>query len=174
MLEPDPNFERLSKTLLGGKADRVPMAEITIDEGAKESFLGKPVNNLEADLEFYLKAGYDFITLGRRIAGFPPIWDAARLENYYDVQRQVAYGKSEGIIRDWEDFKNYNWQRPEDLDFRIIDQAEKILPKEMKIIRYLSPVFQMTWLLMGFDNFCIRQIEEPSFSLQCILKLAQN
>lgn len=169
--EPAPSFERLQTTLYGGEADRVPLAEITIDEGAKEAFLGKPVNDLSADIEFYTKTGYDYITLGRRIAGFPPIWDAARSDNYYEVQRQVGHGKSTGVISDWDDFKKYPWIKPGNLDFRILDQAEKILPKEMKVIRYLGPVFQMTWMLMGFETFCYKQADDPALVEAIIEKI---
>jgi uroporphyrinogen decarboxylase len=160
--QPNPNFERLRKTLYCGQADRVPLAEITIDEGAKEAFLGKSLNTLSTDIEFYIQAGYDYITLGRRIAGFPPVWDSAHWGNYYEVQRQVGRGKSKGAISDWDDFKRYPWLRPDDLDFRILDEAEKILPKEMKVIRYMGPVFQMTWMLMGFETFCYKQADDPA------------
>ena len=37
MRTPDPDFERLRKTLCGGQADRVPLGEVLIDEGAKVS-----------------------------------------------------------------------------------------------------------------------------------------
>ena len=162
MRSPDPNFERLRKTLYGGQADRVPLAEVVIDEGAKESFLGKPVNDLVTDLEFFIQAGYDYMILGRRIAGFPGIWEAACLKNYYDRQRKPGQGGSKGVINDWNDFKNYPWMKPEDLDFRIFDEAEKLLPRGMKVIRYLGPIFQMTWMLMGFETFSYKLAEDPS------------
>jgi uroporphyrinogen decarboxylase len=161
MREPDPDFERLKKTLYGHKTDRVPLAEITIDEEAKEKFLGKPVQEFSTDIEFYIKAGYDYITLGRRLAGYAPVWDRATLETYYEVQRQVGHGKTTGIITSWNDFKNYPWMKTTDLDFRIFDLAEKTLPKEMKVVRYMGPVFQMVWMLMGFDAFSYKLIDEP-------------
>ena len=154
MISPDPNFERLKTALFCGQPDRVPLFEVTIDEEAKEAFLGKPLNDLETDLEFYIKAGYDYISLGRRIAGFPGIWNAATLENYYEVQRSVGKGFMQGKIATWDDFKNYPWPKPESLDFRILDKIECILPKKMKVIRYMGPVFQMVWMLMGFETFC--------------------
>ena len=157
----DPNFSRLKKTLYCGQADRVPLAEVLIDEDAKAAFLGKPINDLAIDLEFYIKAGYDYISLGRRIAGFPPIWDAARFHNYYEAQRSVGRGRMKGIISDWNDFRNYPWMERDDLDFRIFDEAERILPKEMKVIRYLGPVWQMEWLLMGFEQFSYKLVEDP-------------
>ncbi|MFC1798816.1 hypothetical protein ACFLZL_03315 [Thermodesulfobacteriota bacterium] len=132
MFQPDPNFDRLRIALYGGKPDRVPTAEVTIDEEAKDAFLGKDINDLESDLEFYIKAGYDYVSLGRRIAGFPGVWEAAGFENYYQAQRRVGKGAMKGQISSWQDFKTYPWMKPGDLDFRILDRAEKILPKEMK------------------------------------------
>jgi len=162
MRSPDPNFERLRKTLYGGQADRVPLAEVLIDEGAKETFLGKPVNDLAADLEFSLEAGYDYIILGRRVAGFPPLWEAARLENYYEIQRKTGHGRSKGVLNDWDDFRSYPWMKPGDLDFRIFDEAERLLPSGMKVIRYLGPMFQMAWMLMGFETFSYALADDPS------------
>lgn len=157
----DPDFERLRKALYCGRPDRVPLAEITIDEEAKEKFLGRSVNDLSADIEFYVRAGYDYMTLGRRIAGFPPVWDAARLNNYYEVQRQTAQGTSKGTISNWDDFNSYPWPKPEDLDFRILDKAREMLPEKMKVVRYLGPVFQMAWMLMGFEAFSFQLTDNP-------------
>lgn len=159
-MNPDPNFDRMRTTLFCGQADRVPLAEVLIDEEAKETFLGKPLNDLATDLEFYIKAGYDYVSLGRRIAGFPGIWEAARADNYYEAQRSVGRGAMKGVINDWDDFRNYQWIKRGDLDFRILDEAETVLPPEMKVIRYLGPVFQMTWLLMGFEQFCYKLAED--------------
>ena len=138
------------------------MAEVTIDEAAKEGFLGKPVKDLEADIEFYLKAGYDYLTLGRRMAGFPPIWDAAQRTNYYRVQKQVGHARSRGVLADWEDFKHYPWMKPGDLDFWILDEAERRLPSAMRVVRYLGPVFQMAWMLMGFEVFSYKLVDDPA------------
>jgi len=159
--QPDPSFERLRKTLYCGQADRVPLAEIVIDGHAKEAFLGKPVCDLATDVAFHIQAGYDYIILGRRIAGFPPIWNAARFDNYYEIQSQVGHWRNEGVINDWRDFKNYPWMKPGDLDFRILDQAERRVPEGLKVIRYLGQVFQMGWMLMGFETFCFKLADDP-------------
>ena len=169
----DPNFERLKKTLYCGQADRVPIAEVLIDEEVKEAFMGKPVNNLSEDIEFYLKAGYDYVLLGRRIAGFPPLSTPAKLHNYYDAQKSLGHGTMSGICNSWHDFKEYPWMKKEDLDFRILDEAEKILPKEMKVIRYIGPIFQIAWMLMGFEKFSYKLIEDPKLIEAIIDKIFQ-
>jgi len=163
-ISPDPSFERLRQALYCGQPDRVPIAEITIDEAAKEAFLGKPVNDLSADLEFFLNAGYDYIILGRRTAGYPPIWDAARLDSYYEAQRTTARGLSAGVIGCWEDFRAYPWMKPSEIDFRILDEAERLLPAGTEIIRFVGPVFQMAWMLMGLDAFCYSLADAPGLA----------
>ena len=147
MLTLDPNFDRIRTTLFGGQADRVPLAEVLIDEGAKEAFLGRDLNDLETDITFHLEAGYDYINLGRRILGFPPVWPQARLDNYYEAQRTKGHGSM--------------WPKKNDVDFRILDRAQRLLPKEMKVIRYLGPVFQMVWMLMGFERFSYALADDP-------------
>ena len=156
-----PDFNRLLTALRCGVPDRVPTAEITIDEGAKEAFLGRPVNDLRTDVEFYIEAGYDFLTLGRRLAGYPPVWPAARRENYYQVQRAVAHGAMEGTIRCREDYRHYPWMKPSDLDLGILDDVVPLLPPSMRVIRYCSPVFQMTWMLMGFEALSYAFVDDP-------------
>ncbi len=156
-----PSFARLETALRCGVPDRVPLAEITIDEGAKEAYLGRPVNDLETDIEFYARAGYDYITLGRRLAGFPPVWPAASLENYYEVQRATAHGRMGGTIATREDYRRYPWMRPEELDLRILERSEALLPRGMKVIRYVSPVFQLAWMLMGFENLSYALADDP-------------
>ena len=65
------------------------------------------------------------------------------------------------MIQDWDDFRSYPWPTPSKLDFRILDEAEKYLPDGMKVIRYMGPVFQMTWMLMGFEVFCYKLVDDP-------------
>ncbi len=106
---------------------------------------------------------YDYIILGRRVLGFPPIWNQATLENHYEVQAQRPGTPGErGPIANRSDFRAYPWMKPSDIDFRIFDQVEQHLPAEMKVIRYLGPVFQMVWMLMGFETFVFALQDEPA------------
>jgi len=150
----DPNFERLRTAALGGCPDRVPLSEVLVDHEIKEAFLGRPVRDVEADLHFCIEAGYDYLILGRRLVGLPPFWDRATLETYYDVQVQRPPSPhGSGVISGWSDFHDYPWMDKSDLDFRILDEAEKCLPESMKVVRYIGPVFQAVWMLMGFETF---------------------
>ena len=63
MYEPNPDFERLRRTLFCEEPDRVPTAELYVDRPAKEGFLGEPVDTLPQSIEFYRAAGYDYYGL---------------------------------------------------------------------------------------------------------------
>jgi len=42
--------------------DRVPLGEWEIDRAPKEGFLGRKIENLNDEIEFWLKAGFDYVT----------------------------------------------------------------------------------------------------------------
>ena len=63
----EPDFDRLRIALFGGQPDRVPLLELAIADAIMEKFLGKPVHNLEDKIEFYQKAGYDYIRLSPKL-----------------------------------------------------------------------------------------------------------
>ncbi|MFV1969339.1 MAG: hypothetical protein ACC628_28290, partial [Pirellulaceae bacterium] len=59
-----PDFDNLCKALRSeGEPKYVPLFEGTIAEDIKSRFLGKPARGLEAEVEFCMRAGYDFVPL---------------------------------------------------------------------------------------------------------------
>ena len=60
-----PDFERIRKTASFEEPDRVPLAEILIDYSIQSQFLGRTgtPDDLEAQVQFWSQAGYDFIPL---------------------------------------------------------------------------------------------------------------
>lgn len=59
----EPDFDRLARTLRGGKADRVPLMELGIHPDHMQAFLGHPVAKLMDKIDFYRRAGYDYVKL---------------------------------------------------------------------------------------------------------------
>jgi uroporphyrinogen decarboxylase len=51
--------------------------------------------------------------------------------------------------------------KPSDLDLGILDDVVPLLPPSMRVIRYCSPVFQMTWMLMGFEALSWALADDP-------------
>ena len=59
-----PNFENLRRTLFRqGEPGYVPIVEFGIDRDVKNAFLGRPVQNLKDEVEFWVRAGYDFVPM---------------------------------------------------------------------------------------------------------------
>ena len=174
MTTPDPSFDRLRTALYCGVPDRVPLIEVLVDHEMKEAFLGQPVRDVQADLQFWLNARYDYIILGRRLLGFPPFWNQATLEDHYQVQAQRPATPGErGPVSSHSDFHAYPWMKPCEIDFRILDQVEQHLPDEMKVVRYLGPVFQMVWMLMGFETFVFALRDESGLVRDMFEKIGE-
>ena len=62
-MQPKPDYTRLSTTLWGGKADRVPLLELIVDEEIKSAYLGRPISTVADDIDFWFRAGYDCATV---------------------------------------------------------------------------------------------------------------
>jgi uroporphyrinogen decarboxylase len=58
-----PDFETLRATLRRGKGLHVPMIELGVHPMIKEKLIGRPVMTLQDDIEFWQKAGYDYVKL---------------------------------------------------------------------------------------------------------------
>ena len=59
-----PDFDNLRKALLNqGEPRRVPLLEVSIDQGIKETLLGRPIDSQQAEVDFYMRAGYDFVPM---------------------------------------------------------------------------------------------------------------
>ena len=59
MTTADPSFDRLRTALNGRAPDRVPLIEVLVDHEIKEAFLGQPIRDVQADMQFWLNARYD-------------------------------------------------------------------------------------------------------------------
>ena len=57
------------------------------------------------------------------------------------------------MIETWEDFENYPWPKPEEIDYSPVEFASRNLPDGMKIISGTGiGVFENSVLLMGLEN----------------------
>ncbi len=67
----NPNIEVFKQTLKRQKGTYVPVAELGIHFSMMERLLGRPIQNLKDQVDFWHKAGYDYIKLQPR-ADFNP------------------------------------------------------------------------------------------------------
>lgn len=155
--EPSPDFERYMTALRCQEPDRVPLGEWEIDVGVKESFLGKKIENLNDEIEFWRQAGFDYVTARsgimdspqgpQRIAGQPT-------ESKYGKKSSRKWAmEHEGIIKNWEEFERFTWPSPDDFDLSRWSILDKILPKGMKVVYVFGKIFTPVWMYMGTETF---------------------
>ena len=164
-----PDFERFRKALLlKGEPDRVPLVEFWVNNPVKEAFLGHPLNSVEDEIEFWFKAGYDYVKLlpGYNInpAGIKPKEGDRQVKDQRNIysqkeEEQVWASEGKGIITDMDDFKNYIWPDIKTMDFSMFDEAIDKIPEGMKIIGAAADIFTYVWQLIGFETFCFSLIE---------------
>ncbi len=169
-----PDFENLKKALLcDGEPDRVPLFEGTIAEDIKNQFLGREVNGLEDEVDFCMKAGYDFVplTIGLRqtlrgettgIMGTKEVKTSvleAAQANYNPFKEEASTRMwaehGQGIIQDDASFDEFPWPHPDDFSYDTVERLGKLLPDNAKAIINVGYIFTAPWMLMGMESFCI-------------------
>jgi len=160
-----PDFERLKKTLLTEKADRVPLMELIVDEGIMGQFLGRPLITLEDKIDFYRCAGYDYIKLSPIIdmnpAGLTPVGGFRHSEASGQDKARKWGSEGKGIISDWQAYEQFVFPEVRDEQFQIFEEAQRKLPVEMRVIGQYGDIFTFTWEFMGFETFAFALVENP-------------
>jgi uroporphyrinogen decarboxylase len=153
----DPDFSRLEAALRREEPDRVPLFEAEIALPIQEWFLGREINNARDEIEFYVRAGYDFVPV------VPPFFAPRLMRTVFgetDSEDEDGHGRawlteSEGIIKTVKDVESFPWPKAEEVDFSTFHEVAELLPAKMKIIGMLAPaaVFGNTSQAMGLENF---------------------
>lgn len=153
----DPDFSRLATALRREEPDRVPLFEADIALPVQEWFLGREITSPSDEVEFFIRAGYDYVPV---LAPFfsPRLMRTASDEDgsLGDAEKDRTWlVESEGLIKSLEDFRRFPWQKAEDVDLSSFEEVVKILPSKMRIIGMLSPaaVFGNVSQSMGLQNF---------------------
>jgi uroporphyrinogen decarboxylase len=163
---PKPNFEEFKKVIKGKKAERVHFVELLMDYEVKkyitekyfgEKWIDYSEENKEKfinqEINFWYKLGYDYV----RIAGGIVFYGKSRKTKDTAILSKGERGWVEegtGMIKNWNDFENYPWQKKEEIDYSIYEIASKNLPDGMKmLICPSSGVFEIaSETLLGFEN----------------------
>jgi len=157
--QPKPDFERYMTALRCEEPDRVPLGDWHIDQLPMESFLGKKIDTLQKQIEFWYSAGFDYITTSsgllepvRAPEGMTVKGEA--LETEYDEEREREWAlEGEGIITCWEDFEKYPWPSADAFDLSKWDELDQTLPGGMKSILLLGKIYTCVWMFMGAETF---------------------
>jgi uroporphyrinogen decarboxylase len=159
-----PNFERLKKAIRHEEPDRVPLIEALVAYEIQSQFLGRKVedSDLRSQVEFWVKAGYDSIPL---TVGMMNPGEVTRESSIYRVVQKTLRKEEEevvpwnieenGVITDLQDYDRFPWEEAAKLDFRKFTDVQPFLPEGMKILACSGKVFTVTWMLLGFQNFCL-------------------
>ncbi len=130
------------------KPDRVPLAELPfIDKSIKETYLGKSINDIKTDIEFWQKAGYDYYPIS--------------ITPNFNPENLQWNQEHKGIITTIRDFEEYPWPKPENTDYSGLEEAAKYLPDEMEIVVSTGGFFYYVWNMMGFQEFSYAVVDNP-------------
>ena len=164
-MDTKPDFQRLRTALLGGQPDRVPLFELGIARSIKEKYLGREVLSIPDEIDFAIKAGYDYIKLSPTIdmnPGKAVPKEGERITEMTDYSADRSWHASgKGIITNWEEFENFRWPQPNEIKFTRFEEAQHVLPENMKIVAQYGDIFTWVWDFMGFETFSFALIDNP-------------
>jgi uroporphyrinogen decarboxylase len=171
---PQPDFSRLRRTLLRqGEPDRLPLIELFADREIMEAVIGEPIpyagrdqrdlwqTSLDRIIQFWYRTGYDYVTVQ---AGVSMPRKQLSSEDTALLKRNQRHWDDEhtGPIMTWEDFDNFPWPKPEEIDYSNIEYISAHLPEGMQMI-YLGPggQFENMSELMGVTHLALMIHDDP-------------
>lgn len=173
----DPSFDRLRTVLmLEGEPDRVPNAELHVDWQVKQAFLGRPIRTVEDDVDFWYRAGYDYVHL-RANYEYRMVGDGHRDEDQIyggDMQVTTWGGKETSLVSTWEEYECYPWPDPETIDFSNLEACARCLPRGMQIISGVGGIFTRVWRIMGFETFCYSLADQPDLVAELFRRVGET
>lgn len=158
-----PDISEFLHTLRREPATFVPNAELGIHPVIKERFLGRPMTSVADEVEFWYKAGYDYVKLQPTV-NFDPAGIAAQRNLMASTDGTVVRkwaSEQTGVILCRTDLEKYVFPRPDQVTYERIAAGKQSLPPGMGIVGQYGDIFTMTWEMMGFEAFSLAVYEEP-------------
>ena len=159
-----PTFERLRTVIMRqGEPDRVPNVELHVDWQVKQAFLGHPLHGVQDDVDFWYRAGYDYIYL-RANYEYRMVGDGhAKQDHLYAGDMQVSKweGEETSLISTWAGVRSLPLARSR---AHRLQQPGRLRPPPlpgMKIISGVGGIFTRVWRIMGFETFCYALADQP-------------
>ncbi|RLB40630.1 MAG: hypothetical protein DRH12_09775 [Deltaproteobacteria bacterium] len=180
-----PDFENIRIAARHEEGERVPLCEVLIEYPIQSQFLGREVtsDDLESQVEFWIKAGYDFIPLTVGMMSPGKVTDESAiskvirdvmLKDTPDAEDQKSWNlEYTHFINNRADFENFPWHIASQLDFSKFYQISSLLPEKMKVIAVSGKIFTLTWMLMGFNNFAMSLIMDEQLVADIFRKVAE-
>ena len=147
VIKPRPDFEQFRRAVMrDGKPDYVPFYELFANVEIMEAILDKKITDRASTIEFYYKAGYDYLPT---YPGVPMI-----LGNLID--------RSQGYpIKDLETFDRYVWPTPDQISFHEFEAVGPLLPAGMKMVGQTGGIFETAEKLVGYEQLCHMLVDDP-------------
>ncbi len=146
-IRPRPDFEQLRKVLLrDGEPDYVPFYELFVNAEVMEPCLGKKITDRPTVVEFYYRAGYDYV----------PTWVRIDLPGGSLIDRRTGYP-----IKDRETFDAYPWPSPDSVSLWEFEATLPVLPDGMKMIGQTGGIFESAEKLVGYEQLCYMLADDP-------------
>ena len=105
----------------------MPFYELFVNPETMEAILGKEMPDRVSTVEFYYRAGYDYV----------PAWPELEMVRGSLIDRSQGYP-----IRDWATFERYHWPDSSSIGFSEFETLRPLLPDGMKIIAQTGGIFE--------------------------------
>ncbi|HXW13162.1 MAG TPA: uroporphyrinogen decarboxylase family protein [Terriglobia bacterium] len=158
------DYTRILKTIRHEEPDRVPLMDFGVDTPIKDLFMGRPIRAVEDQVAFQAAAGFDFIYLRANYdfpgappsvsTGTPRAWEA-------EPESETISTSHMGLVKDAGDLEKLIWPDPRTVDATTLERAAAVLPPGMGIITGVGGVFTRTWMLFGYEPFCMLLVDNP-------------
>ena len=180
-----PDFERIRQAVRHEKPDRVPLIELLVEFEIQSQFLGRTVTceNLGAQVEFWTKAGYDYVPLvvGMMRPGkvtedssISRVLRATLEKEGVDVSDERSWNlEYTPFILDRRRFGLFPWELAAQIDIGQFHAVRPLLPDGMKVVAVSGKIFTLSWMLMGFENFAESLLADPEFASAVIRRVAE-
>lgn len=156
-----PNINALLKTLKREKVNYIPLAELGVHPKVKELFLSKKIEGLKDEVDFWYRAGYDYIKLQPKADFNPMKIGLGNNVSYNDdgsIFRKWA-SENNGVISNLDDFEKYIFPTISDFGYTNFEKVKSLLPDGMGVVGQYGDIFTMTWEMMGFESFSMALFE---------------
>ncbi len=158
-----PDIENFLNTLQNKKSKSIPIAELGVHPIIKQKIIGREILELKDDVEFWYKAGYDYIKIQPEADFNPGKIGLSENISYNDdgtVFRKWAT-EGQGVISSEQDFEKYIFPSETEFSYKSFEKIRSLLPEGMGVVGQYGDIFTMTWEMMGFETFSLALFENP-------------
>ncbi len=160
------DYRRLIKTIRHEEPDRVPLAELGTDPPLKDAFMGRPIRTLQDEIAYCDAVGFDYVYLraGYKYLGAPPavfLGCPQAWKRFSEPEPESIGIMGQGPIQSLADIDSYPWPDPQTVDISHVKAAADLLPPGMGIIVGVGGIFTRTWMILGYEHFCLSLTDNP-------------